>query len=484
MRLDLVRKIFDLLHSIGKTAPRLLLDLARYDPRRRSPDGFNILTDIPFHSNDRDDVEPPLPPRGSCQHTWSLKNNQSELPEDKAYDPSASTSWLFAVCCTLCGSHLDLRISFPSRQAALMPCPIDKRPLHHFIHQPESSKPRRESRVPEDRYGFPWIDIQCFKCTSQLCLATLVIEFKPPRLTTDWIALLTDRYMITSRTERVMARDPEKYEGVAIPSPATVIGNLSSYIENAMYHPETSKAIKKENKRFATCFGKECTGLLEYLGFVEQEEAWIPPKPKFTTEVPYDDPVSILLDDVKQELRGLMAKESIIPIPLAEDEMKAALACAKYRQTPRARAVDLTIDEHPFYAGLGATGDFHDELLGFAYDCQKFCDPRNIPYYLECLQTIAVGRDNSEELQTKAILEESEGEVSLRDIRQAYESLGFNVNDTQLVDDTIIGTFQAGIGNEETLENHRSTQIEQKNRARCISRSVSCKRPELGYLLI
>ncbi len=270
-----------------------------------------------------------------------------------------------------------------------------------------------------------------------------------------------------------MAQDPEKYEGVAIPSPATVIGNLTSYIENAMYHPEISKAIKKENKRFATCFGNQCSDIFQYLGFVEQEEALIPPKSNADSQTMYEDPAMKLLDDVKQELKVLMSKESSIFFVLAENEMKAALACASYRQTPRARTVDLTKIEHPFYAGLGAVGDFHDALLDFAYDCQKFCDPQNIPYYLECLQTIAVGRDNSEDLQTKAIIEESEGQISLKDVRQAYSSLGLNVEDKHLADDTIIGTFQARISDAPRQE------VEMRKDLRIIGQHRSSRRIEL-----
>ena len=273
----------------------------------------------------------------------------------------------------------------------------------------------------------------------------LVIEFKPPRLTPDWITQLTDRYVIKVRAEKVMAQDPERYEGIAIPAPANVIENLSLLIEDAMFRPEHIKKIRRENKRFATCFGDECSELLEHLGFEKEEEFWIPPKPDPDQQTPYGDSARILLDDVKHELQVLLAKESAFHFELAEHEMKAALACSEYKQTPRARTVDLTIDEHPFYSGLGAVGDFHDELLGFAYDCQIACDPKNIPYYLECLQAIAVGRDNSEDLQTKAIIEETEGRLSLNDIRQAYLRLGLNIKDTQLADDTIIGTFQARV---------------------------------------
>lgn len=267
-------------------------------------------------------------------------------------------------------------------------------------------------------------------------------------MTPDWVAQLTDRYVIKTRAEKAMAHNPERYEGIAIPTPSTVIDNLRSYIKSAMYNPDHSKKIQKENKKFATCFGDSCSDLLEYLGFVKEETCWVPPRPNPDQQVPLKDPMRILLDDVGHELQGLMSKDPSQQAPhfeFAEKEMKLALACMEYKQTPRARTVDLTIDEHPFYAGLGAVGDFHDELIAFGYSCQVACDQKNVPYYLECLQAIAVGRDNSEELHTKAIIEETQGRVSLKDIRHAYMCFNLDMEDTQLADETVIGTFQARV---------------------------------------
>lgn len=67
-------------------------------------------------------------------------------------------------------------------------------------------------------------------------------------------------------------------------------------------------------------------------------------------------------------------------------------------------------------------------------------DPKNTAYYLECLQGIAKGR-HSEELQTKAIIEETSDKVSSSDIRNAYKELGIPKDDID--EDTVLGTFQA-----------------------------------------
>jgi ubiquitin carboxyl-terminal hydrolase 25/28 len=96
-----------------------------------------------------------------------------------------------------------------------------------------------------------------------------------------------------------------------------------------------------------------------------------------------------------------------------------------------------------FYAGLGATSDFHDDLILFSYSRQISVDEHGTPYYLECLQGIAEGR-KSEALQTHVAIEASNEKISLKDIRHAYQQLGFDPHNW-LDEDTIIGTFQSRV---------------------------------------
>ena len=88
--------------------------------------------------------------------------------------------------------------------------------------------------------------------------------------------------------------------------------------------------------------------------------------------------------------------------------------------------------------------DFHDDLIKFAYERQVICDEHNSPYYLECLQGIARGRD-SEDLQTKVAIEASSGKISVQDIRDAYKSFGLEYPSIGHDDETIIGTFQSRV---------------------------------------
>ena len=146
-------------------------------------------------------------------------------------------------------------------------------------------------------------------------------------------------------------------------------------------------------------------------------------------------------------------------------ELKGALGCLEYPTVSSSRTVDLTFEEHPFYASLGATVDFHDSLIIFAYKRQIDVDQKNTPYYLECLQGLGEGR-KSEDLQTHAAIEASSDKISLKDVRNAYKDLGLDFNQELLDDDTVIGTFQSRVSDAPRQESElrRALQIIGRNR--------------------
>jgi ubiquitin carboxyl-terminal hydrolase 25 len=96
-----------------------------------------------------------------------------------------------------------------------------------------------------------------------------------------------------------------------------------------------------------------------------------------------------------------------------------------------------------YYASLGAVGDFSDALLLFAYERQVLFDPVNSPYYFECLQEIARGRD-SESLAMHVMTLASQGRFSRKDIWGAYQYFGIDPrHESYISDESIIGKFQA-----------------------------------------
>ncbi|MCJ1311014.1 ubiquitin-specific protease ubp2 [Agyrium rufum] len=247
-----------------------------------------------------------------------------------------------------------------------------------------------------------------------------------------------------------MESDPTRFEGHAAPSPLVVLGNLRQYVNNSLTQPEPRRIIGT-NKKWLLSFGDPCAELVEFLGFSKDGDDWLPPRPDRTDETPYENPENLLLDDVEKELEALMIQQPDEEKRMAKvhftfepglTAIEKMLGSHDYRKSLSSRAADLTkSEEHPWYAGLGTTEDMHDELLGFAYDCQISCDPSNGPYYLECLQGLAAGRQ-SEELQTKAAIEASSGKSSFKDVREAYYFFGIDDPRTH-DDDNIVGTFQA-----------------------------------------
>lgn len=92
------------------------------------------------------------------------------------------------------------------------------------------------------------------------------------------------------------------------------------------------------------------------------------------------------------------------------------------------------------YGSLGATSDFSDTLLHWAYLRQVDVDPLNSPYYFECLTELARGR-RSEELELQVTLLRSQGEFTATDLTDAYKYLG--VPEDTKDEDFIVGTFQS-----------------------------------------
>ena len=162
-------------------------------------------------------------------------------------------------------------MDFREGNAFSKPCPTTSRPLHHFMHQPHLSKPRQYGVLaPDPDTGFPWVDEQHFQCSAAECSAKVVIWFKPPRLSQDWVKQLTDKSMIKTRAERAMVEEPKRFEGHAVPLPVNVLSNLRIYIWNAVQTPEKSRKILGHNKQFLLSLGESCVDLLEYVGFTRE----------------------------------------------------------------------------------------------------------------------------------------------------------------------------------------------------------------------
>jgi ubiquitin carboxyl-terminal hydrolase 25/28 len=152
---------------------------------------------------------------------------------------------------------------------------------------------------------------------------------------------------------------------------------------------------------------------------------------------------TIILSISEKERTGARHKP-IYPTP-SRMHIEKALACHDYdrlkgRQATREADAE---EDHPYYAILGAVGDFSDALVLYAFARQAATDEENRSYYFECLQDLAVGR-KSEELEMQVAMLGSQGFTSRREVDAAYRYFGIDpVHANHINDDHIIGTFKS-----------------------------------------
>ncbi|KAI9825184.1 MAG: hypothetical protein M1819_000589 [Sarea resinae] len=468
----------------GKTAPRFIQDLLSYDPRIPPKAGRNVLTD-PAPQYEEDTTLPQMIYPGSCRHSFMTQREQSILPK-VGQKLSTVTSYRVAALCQDCRCHLDLRLEVGGGRDR-WPCPSAEYPLHHLRHVPSASaEPLIPIDTAADREGS---DAYVFKCSAPKCPAVVTVRVSPPRLAPKFVDLITNKKLISDRTDAAIREDPERFEGHSPPPPIQVLSDLKQYMSDSKNQPDI-KRVAAQNKRFMKSLGEPCRELLEYLGFrySEQDEEtgrhWTLPQPDRSADAPLNDPTWVRLDDVEKELMILIDQRpseekrghnTQFMAPSSIRDIEGTLGCLDYSKVASSRrTVDLTVQEHPYYASLGATSDFADELLIYAYKRQTDCDPANIPYYLECLQDIAKGRQ-SETLQIEVTMQVSAGQVSRKDVRDAYAYFGLPPT-ASLDDEHIIGLFKSRIADapkqEEEARSYLRT-IGQVRGSEIIERAVS-----------
>lgn len=143
------------------------------------------------------------------------------------------------------------------------------------------------------------------------------------------------------------------------------------------------------------------------------------------------------------------------PIPALKD-IQTSLGCYDY--PTRIRSINLEHEEHPYYASLGACDDFTDEYLSWAYDRQCDCDPSNKPYYLDCLEDLARGRQSTD-LQTKFAIAQSAGEYGQKRIHEAYRFFLLDPTKPVESEDYILGCFNSFLGSSPRQKNQAKENL-------------------------
>ncbi|KAF2868909.1 hypothetical protein BDV95DRAFT_106347 [Massariosphaeria phaeospora] len=449
----------------GKTAPRLLQDLLTYDPRHEERAGRNLLTTAPPHYNP-DPAAPrsPAVPNRNCRHVFLNKSEQSKPPrhgEDAAHD----TVYKVAAFCSKCLWHLDLTVDFRDNGNRSTPCrPGTDFALHHFQYRPDPEEEARGS--PVDR---PHERNHSFSCSAPKCPVDVHIRLTPPRFDDQDIVLLTDRAVLRKRWEAAKQLGGDRADAT-MARPVDALDFLSTYLLDSLNPVKGKSRIPLMNRKFLRTFGKDCDSILKRLGFtntVELEDdgssadVWYLPKvgPLAHPLDSVPSPTNILYD-ARYELVTIISRypehertgvrhDPTIPQP-AMNDLEMALGCLAYSKTqgrgaPRNASYE---EDHPYYAGLGAVGDFSDALLMFAYSRQVAVDMDNTPYYFECLQDLSIGRASAE-LQTKVALLASNGQTNRREIAKAYRHFGIEPRHANTInEDHIIGSFRSRLSDE------------------------------------
>ncbi|KAI8939720.1 hypothetical protein NX059_003470 [Plenodomus lindquistii] len=301
-----------------------------------------------------------------------------------------------------------------------------------------------------------------FRCSAPPCRVQLTITIKPPRFSEHDIETLTNQAQLRQRWERAKQLAGDRADA-AMARRVDAPDYLNTYLHDSLNPAKGKTRIPLLNRKFLKTFGKDCDSILKGLGFtnnLEEDEdgsmaeVWYLPKLEEAAD-PLTSTLRNTVEDARYELNSLLLEfpenertncrhQPMFP-PESRGDIERVLACDDYAKLAgriETRSANHE-EDHPYYASLGAIGDFADALVLFAFSRQVETDLVNQSYYFECLQDLAVGR-NSEMLQTQVSLMASQGLTSKHDLDAAYKSFGIDPAHASFIgDDHIIGCFRA-----------------------------------------
>ncbi|KAF2399848.1 cysteine proteinase [Trichodelitschia bisporula] len=420
-------KIAPLLIATIKTADRAHTVGKQRHPFTHPPRGYDEAFD--------DTLSSQAPPE-QCLHRWTIKPNQSVLPDQVNEE---EPNYKLACICQNCRWHLD--IVFEVKQSL---CLTREYPLHHFVN----------FQVVQSSVG-EWLYGNCSVCSS-----VIHIKYRPPRLLPEDVKLLTDPALLQERFEDAKAADPGRELHKAATA-VEVLDALAAYLRDCQKPSPERKQIPVGNKRFLISFGIDCNQVLTKLGFAEGVSTWS--LPELPPPEPWaDDTLRTTVEDAQEEAWALMRKfemETKLLMfkgyrarpPPFDNEVNRVLGTAEYQAVPRRRR-SATLAEVAWYEGLGALPDFPDSFLRYAFERQVAHDPAGSPYYFDCLQKIATKRD-SEELNITLATLASEGYFGRNEVASAYKYFLLDTSKAQtLSDDYIRNVFETRLASAPTSQ--------------------------------
>ncbi|KAH8819632.1 hypothetical protein F5884DRAFT_20818 [Xylogone sp. PMI_703] len=384
----------------------------------------------------------------------SLRTHTPTSPDARADGPP---KYLAATYCLNCRYRFDIVVDYTQRPDRTESCNLASvfNPIHHLRLFQSTNRQDQKELYGEDKYNVI-TEAHQFVCTSPTCPVIVEVRICPPRLSNELMKLVLDPAKVDSRSRKIIASEPERFEGMDALRPLNILDYLRRYMFDALHKgPNEKKKISSRNKKFALAFADECDDLLHYLGFADSIEEGPNPDdiPERNWQLPevdehnrdfYEDilaELSIIISgrpEREKELSGV--RISFAPTPALRD---IELSLGYFDYPTKSRTVDVDLIEHPYYASLGALDNFTDGLISWAYERQCESDPPNKPYYLDCLADLANGRESSD-LQERVAMAKSVGEYSLKDIEEAYRFFNLDPKTTE-GDDHIMGVFKSRV---------------------------------------
>ncbi|KAJ6014572.1 Peptidase C19 ubiquitin carboxyl-terminal hydrolase 2 [Penicillium herquei] len=426
------------IQKAGKTAPRLAEDIQLYDSVSLASTGRNLLSQAPpvFQEHYKGPLQ--YISSQACHHNYVIKQDQTHL----ARSEKARRGGMSKVVANY-GNNTNTSMNEPWDH------------IHHLVYK--SGRQKNSGTNEEIMQTGQSAETFHYQCSHPSCSTTVSLRILSPIITLVHHSQLTNLEILRQRAGAAFAAQPERLEGVPFPSPITVLENLRLYLNNALHHPDRSKAITSNNKRFMVSFGvggEPCRELLEFLGFEykKDDDAWEPPRPDPKATIPYQDTTSIFLDDVIYELICLIhnrppsERREIHPPPLppsANDDILHAMEAFDYPKSKRVR--EFKMSSSPCYEDLGAVEDMSSPLIIDSYQRQVEVDPENATRYLACLKEIVTLRGGEDgEIINQAVQQAySEGRYTYDDVIEAYGFFGLHYGDQKVSDETIIEKFYA-----------------------------------------
>ncbi|KAG9192344.1 ubiquitin carboxyl-terminal hydrolase 25 [Alternaria panax] len=448
----------------GKTAPRLLQDLFTYDPRYEEGAGRNLLTSPPPPHNSKAPPVAAVPSR-NCRHNLFTKSEQSLLPV-AGQEPSPNTVHKVASYCVKCRWHVDVLVDHRTDAAKVQSCGKGNEDyaLHHFLYHGEDGATGTARLEPQLR---PRTYI--FRCSAPECAVRLRVSMKPPCFSEQDIDTLTNQAQLRRRWEAAKQTAGDRADA-SMARRVDAPDYLNTYLQDSLKPAKGKARIPLLNKKFLKTFGQDCDSILRRLGFEKHREeeddtvveAWYLPKPEEAAS-PLETTLRTKIEDARYELNTIILDmpeservgcrhQPMYPTP-SRGDMERALACADYAKVKGRETRSTNHEEdHPYYASLGAVGDFDDALILFAFSRQGAVDIENKAYYFECLQDLATGRQ-SDMLEMQVAMLASQGLTSKREAERAYQYFGIDPTHASVIgDDHIIGCFRSRLADVSVIQ--------------------------------